>query len=149
MRRKADSVGAMVGLLSLGAVAITTALPAVAPAEVTSHSAIGSMSKYREGNICPCMASSFFASFLDGQRQLLTCTNDTPAATFVRLVEVNIDLVVLFGSPRQLYCGWQPVGNYTSFLPISAAQFDVCRRLMMRAAANQRIPCPPESLTPW
>ena len=149
MRKKADSVAAIVGLVSLGAVVVTTALPAVAPAEVTSHSAIGSMSKHRGGNSCPCMASSFFASFLHGQRQLLTCTNDAPFATFVRLVEVDIDLVVLFGSPRQLYCGWQPVGNYTSFMPITAAQFDVCRRLMMEAAADQRIPCPPESLTPW
>ena len=32
MRKKADSVAAMVGLLSLGAVAVITALPAVARA---------------------------------------------------------------------------------------------------------------------
>jgi len=81
---------------------------------------------------------------VDGQRDLLACTDDTPITTFVRLVATNIDLVVLFEFPPQRFCGWQPDGYGTSYLPITTAQFQACRRLFIRAAANQGLTCPPE-----
>ena len=94
--------------------------------------------------LCPCTADPFFAAFVDGQRDLLACTDDTPITTFVRLVATNIDLVVLFEFPPQRFCGWQPDGYGTSYLPITTAQFQACRRLFIRAAANQGLTCPPE-----
>src|SRR5438046_396460 len=46
--------------------------------------------------VCPCKADPFFSSFLNGQQQLLACTNNTPVNNFVRLVAASIDLIVLF-----------------------------------------------------
>ena len=95
--------------------------------------------------LCPCTTDPFFEAFVDGERALLACTDDTPIANFVRLVATNIDLVVLFEFPPQKFCGWQPVGENTSYLPITTAQFQACRRLVVRAAGNQRLRCLPES----
>src|SRR5262245_52115661 len=48
---------------------------------------------------CPCRVDPFFTSFINGQQQLIACTDNTPLNNFVRLVAANIDLVVLFESP--------------------------------------------------
>jgi PAS domain-containing protein len=93
---------------------------------------------------CPCMADSFYASFCDGQCQLLTCTDNTPLDHFVRLVAADLDLVVLFEFPPQLFCGWQANGSDSSWMPVTAAQFDSCKRLIVDAAASGGIPCLPE-----
>jgi hypothetical protein len=96
---------------------------------------------------CPCTTDttdSLFASFVEGERQLLTCTDDTPTSNFVRLVATNFDLVVLFEFPPQLYCGSQRTGNYTHALPVTTAQFRACERLFVQAAGDQGLRCSPE-----
>jgi DNA-binding transcriptional LysR family regulator len=95
---------------------------------------------------CPCTLSPFFSSFLDGQRQLVACTDNSPSQNFVRLVAESIDLVVLYEFPPQLYCGQQASGSNTSAIPISAEQFDSCKRLIVAAAARQGMACVPEIL---
>jgi hypothetical protein len=138
------SVATMVGLLSLVAVVFTAALPAGAPAQFMGRTDPPSWHKRARVDVCPCAATPFFASFLEGQRDLVACTNNTPFASFVRLVSANIDLVVLFDFPPQLFCGWQPEGTSTSYIPITAAQFDICKRLIVKAAADQGLACLPE-----
>jgi len=94
---------------------------------------------------CPCVAISGFSSFVDDERELVLCTNDTPKENFVRLVATNLELVVLFEFPPNLYCGWQPPNGDTVFMPIGMQDFDRCERLMMRAAARQHLGCSSES----
>jgi len=94
--------------------------------------------------LCPCTAEPFFESFVDGERELLTCTDDTPVTTFVRLVGTNLDLVVLFEFPPQKFCGWQRNGDYTWPQPVTTAQFRACQRLIVQAAGDQGLPCLPE-----
>ena len=144
MQKRAHAVAAKVGLVSLAALAFTVAGPTMAPAQRNSQARFGRWYRNVERLICPCAAHSFFASFLNGQRQLLSCTNNTPADAFVRLVDTNIDLVALFEFPPQKYCGWQPNGDSTSFLPVTTGQFAACKHLFIKAAANQGMPCVPE-----
>ena len=117
---------------SVAAVALVLMLPVAA---------LGSPSK--KSAHCPCMESPFFASFMEGQREILVCTN-APRHRFVRLVSSELDLVVLFELALQLYCGWQPTAEFTSFMPITPVEFDVCKRLMVKSAANQGMRCLPE-----
>ena len=94
---------------------------------------------------CPCVAMSGFASFVDDERELVLCTNETPKENFVRLVAKNLELVVLFEFPPNLYCGWQPSNGSTVSMPIGMKDFDRCERLMVRAAARQHLRCLSES----
>src|SRR2546428_9549855 len=94
--------------------------------------------------LCPCRVDPFFDEFLSGERELQTCTDDAPTASFVRLVAMNIDLVVLFSFGPREYCGWQPAAGYTSYLPITTAEWQACRRLFHEAARNEGVPCVPE-----
>ena len=71
-------------------------------------------------------------------------TRESRDSNFVRLVATNIDLVVLFEFPRQLYCGSQPNGDYTSALPVTPAEFRACKRLLLQAAAAQELSRLPE-----
>jgi hypothetical protein len=144
MGTSVHTIAAKVGLVSLAALALIAAQPMVAPAQLIGQARMGRLSRTVGRENCPCAASAFFASFLNGQRQLLACTNNTPVENFVRLVDSNVDLVVLFEFPPQMYCGWQPDGDYTSFLPVTARQFDACKRLIVRAAAEQGLRCVPE-----
>ena len=93
---------------------------------------------------CPCVAEPFFQEFVAAQRPILACTNNTSFENFTRVVGENLDLIVLFEMPGQLYCGWQPVGYSTFYMPVSGTEFNFCKRLMVRAANLQGIPCPPE-----
>jgi hypothetical protein len=99
---------------------------------------------------CPCIdpsvpGSALFASLVGGNSNLIACTNDTPPANFVRLVDDHINLVVLFEFPGQLYCGSQVDGDPTiPPLPITPDEFASCKRLMLKVAAHQKLACPSE-----
>jgi hypothetical protein len=108
------------------------------------RTAVSSSGGTRKHTTCPCVAEPFFEEFVSAQRPLLKCTDNSSFENFVRLVATNIDLVVLFEFPGQLYCGWQPDGFNTSYMPVTPEEFDLCRKLMVRAANWEGIPCVPE-----
>jgi hypothetical protein len=142
MDKGARSVAtALVGLVSLAAVVFSAAAPAVARGQPAYPATIAS--SYRNASTCPCMANAFFESLLNGEHELAACTNNS-ARNFVRLVASNFDLIVLFEFSPQLFCGWQPALDYTSFMPVTAKEFKACKHLIIMEATRQGIPCLPE-----
>src|SRR5262249_7525207 len=61
---------------------------------------------------CPCVRNPLFLFFVEGNPHPLTSTDNPPTGTnFARLAATNLDLVVLFEFPPQLYCGSHRPGD--------------------------------------